>query len=152
MVMQKTRLAKGSHARPQLLDLQEWGDSLDKGQLVGLRVDRADLHIEGIFWLALTMGPAFPAPSDMALATDVFEEGWLIVPVKWYKLEDKDRRGYKLLPEVRHIVVNAMIRLGGLHFEGSQGGPQGRTFRRGDGLSFLGLDAKNLLIAACDGD
>ena len=91
----------------------------------GVRVDRADLHIEGIFWLALTMGPAFPAPSDMALATDVLEEGWLIVPVKWYKLEDKDRRGYKLLPEVRHIVVNAMIRLGGLHFEGSQGGRKG---------------------------
>ena len=75
--------------------------------------------------------------------------------IKWYKLEDKDRRGYKLLPEELHIVVNAMIRLGGLHFEGSQGGPQARSFRgrgRGDGLSFLGLDAKNLLIAACDGD
>ena len=38
----------------------------------------------------------------MALATDVFEEGWLSCR-SWYKLEDKDRRGYKLLPEVRHI-------------------------------------------------
>ena len=64
--------------------------------------------------------------------------------------QDKERRGYKLLPELRYIVVNAMIRLGGLHFEGSQGGPQGRTFRSGKGLKFLGLDAKNLLIAACD--
>ena len=71
--------------------------------------------------------------------------------VKWYELDDKERRGYKLMPEVRHIVVNAMIRLGGLHFEGSQGGPQARSFRsKGKGLSFLGLDAKNLILAACD--
>lgn len=81
MVAQKTRLAKGSHARPQLQGLQEWGDSLDKGQLVAVRVDQADRQLEGGFWLALTMGPAFPAPSHMALATDIFEKGWLIVPV-----------------------------------------------------------------------
>ena len=75
--------------------------------------------------------------------------------IKWYTLDDKEWRGYKLLPQEHHIVVNAMIRLGGLHFEGSQGGPQGRSFRgreRGDGLSFLGLDTKHLLVAACDGD
>lgn len=152
---QKTQLAKGSHARPQLLGLQEWADSLAKGQLVAVRVDRAELHLEGKFFLALVTGPAFPAPADMALATDVYEEGWLIVPIKWYELEDKGRRGYKLLPLEHHIVVNAMIRLGGLHFEGSQGGLQGRTLRNqgtNGGLSFLGLDAHNLILAACDED
>ena len=79
---QRTRLAKGSHASPQLQSLQVWGNSLAKGLLAGVRVDQADRHLEGgfPFWLALVMGPAFPAPADMAMATDVFEEGWLIVP------------------------------------------------------------------------
>jgi len=79
MGAQKTRLAKGAQARPQLLDLLKWGESLAKGQLVAVNVDRADRHLEGGFWLALVQGPAFPAPADMALATDVFEEGWLVV-------------------------------------------------------------------------
>ena len=39
--------------------------------------------LEGCFWLALVTGAAFPAPAHMALATDVYNEGWLIVPVKW---------------------------------------------------------------------
>ena len=80
---QRTQRAKGSHASPQLQSLQVWGDSLAKGQLVAVRVDDADRHLEGgfPFWLALVMGAAFPAPADMAMATDVFEEGWLIVPV-----------------------------------------------------------------------
>ena len=71
------------------------------------------------------------------------------MPVKWYKLEDKARRGYKLQGETRYIVVNAMIRLAGLHFEGTQGGPAERVPRSGAGLSFLGLDAQNLILA-CD--
>ena len=52
-------------------------------------------------------------------------------------------------------MVNAMIRLGGLRFEGSQGGPRGRTLRNQatkGGLSFLGLDAQNLILAACEDD
>jgi len=45
--------------------------------------------------------------------------------------------------------------MGGLRFEGSQGGPQGRTLRNqatNGGLSFLGRDAQNLILAACDDD
>ena len=153
MGAQKTRLAKGMHARPQLQGLQEWGEQLDKGMLIGVRVDRAERHIEGSFWLALVMGPAFPAPAHMALQTDVYEEGWLIVPVKWNEQEDKERRGYKLQSQLRYIVVNATVRLAGLRFEGSQGGPQGRVLRnqaKSGGLSFLGLDTRNLILAACD--
>ena len=121
-----------------------------------VRADAADLHLEGRFWLAFVLGPAFPAPAHMAMATDVFEEGWLIVPVHWYTLVDRGRLGYKREDGVtRYIVVNAMIRLGGLRFEGSQGGPQGRKLRNqatNGGLSFLGRDAQNLILAACDDD
>jgi len=49
MGAQKTRLAKGAQARPQLLDLLKWGESLAKGQLVAVNVDRADRHLEGGF-------------------------------------------------------------------------------------------------------
>ena len=76
------------------------------------------------------------------------------MPAQWYKLEDSARRGYKLEDgAVRYLVVNAMIRLAGLRFEGSQGGPQGRILRNqatNGGLSFLGRDAQNLILAACE--
>ena len=83
----------------------------------------------------------------------------MIVPIRWYTLECMERRGYKLVSEVRHIMVNAMVFLDGLQFEGGQGGPQGRNLRaappRRDGsarpdtgLSFLGLDTQNYILDA----
>ena len=119
MGFQKTRLAKGSQGPPQLKQLEEFGALLKPGMLGAVRADVADLALEGEFWLVEIQGEAFPAPASMALATDVFEEGYLIVKVKWYELVDKERRGYRLLPEARHIVVNAMIFLPGLEFGGS---------------------------------
>ena len=89
---------------------------------MAMRADEQDLWMEGKFWLALVEGEAFPAPADMAVATDVFEEGYLIVPIRWYELVDTERRGYKLHTEVRHVVVNAMVFLDGLQFEGGTGG------------------------------
>ena len=67
------------------------------------------------------------------------------VPIQWYEVADKGRRGYKLVKETRYIVVNAMIRLSGLRFESTQRGPQARSFRSGAGLSFLSLEAQNLI-------
>ena len=150
----------GSQAAPQLKQLEEFGKLLKKGMLVAMRADEEDLWMEGKFWLALVEGEAFPAPADMAVATDVFEEGYLIVPIRWYELVDKERCGYKLHTEVRHVVVNAMIFLDGLQFEGGQGGPQGRNLRaaprrldgsaRPDtGLSFLGLETQNYILDSC---
>ena len=160
MGYQKTRLAKGSQATPQLKELEEFGKLLNKGMLVAVRADQADLHLEGNFWLARVEGEqAFPAPADIAVATDVFEEGYLIVPIRWYTLECTKRRGYKLVSEVRHIMVNAMVFLDGLQFEGGQGGPQGRNLcaapprrdgsaRPDTGLSFLGLETQNYILDA----
>ena len=152
MGYQKTRLAKGSRAAPQLKQLEEFGALLKRGMLAVVRADQAELHLEGKFWLVHIEGEAFPAPQDMALATDVFEEGYLVVATKWYELADKERRGYKLMPTVRHIMVNAMVFVTGLHFEGSQGGPQGRTLRqqpgRETGLSYLSQDMQNYILDA----
>ena len=73
---------QSSGSNPSSLDT-----TLADGHLVAVRADQADLHIEGKFWLALVMGPTFAAPADMAVATDVYEEGWLIVPIRWFQLE-----------------------------------------------------------------
>ena len=87
----------------------------------------------------------------------VIEEGWLVVRAQYFKFEPdakhpKGWRGYSLLSEERLLVVNAMLRLGGIKFEaaprrnlrpnagggasagggrgrGGQGGPGGRGGR-----------------------
>ena len=41
---------------------------------VAVRIDRAEQPLEGKFYLALVTGPTFPAPSDMALSMDVYED------------------------------------------------------------------------------
>ena len=92
--------------------------------LVAVRADRAEHYIEGVYWLARLCGPAFAAPSRLVHATSEFEEGWLIVQAQWYKLEQVSERGYRLLLEKRYLVVNTLIRLNGLRFVRTQGGPQ----------------------------
>ena len=72
-------------------------------------------------------------------------------------------RGYRLLPEKRFIVVNAMVRLKGLAFNRTQGGPQQRTLRTTatgpaaaarkegvGGLSFLSEDMHNTILGTCE--
>ena len=55
---------------------------------------------------------------------------------------DKERRGYRLLPEARHIVVNAMIFLPGLEFGGSP------RLRQATGLSFLTQEMQKYIMDA----
>ena len=75
----------GAASKPQLVALQEWAGSLCKGQVVVFVAHAADVHMEGVYWLALLLDGAFPATAQMAHASDVFEEGWLLVRAKWYK-------------------------------------------------------------------
>lgn len=62
------------------------------------------------------------ASEQQAHATDLFEAGWWIVEIEWYKYEEgTSPRKYKLLPgSKRWLAVNALIRVGGLAFEGGQ--------------------------------
>ena len=72
-------------------------------------------------------------------------------------------RGYRLLPEKRYLVVNTLIRLKGLAFHRTQGGPQQRTLRPTatgpcaaarkegvGGLSFLSEDMHNMIRVTCE--
>ena len=81
-------------------------------------------------------------------------------PVSWSGVLCE--RGYRLLPEIKYLVVNAMIRLSGLSFNRTQGGPQQRTLRTTatgpaaaarkegvGGLSFLSEDMHNTILSTC---
>ena len=83
----------GSSAGPQLKELAEFAKLLDKNKLIAVNCDA------GGYWLARCSGPAFPVPADMIHTTEQFEEGWLVVPARWYKLEQVCQRAYRLLEE-----------------------------------------------------
>ena len=81
-------LAAGVQERqPQMQSLEAWGELLEKDMLCAMHVTKDDLWMEGPYWLVLILGPAFPAPSNLIYAGCEFEEGWLIVPCQYYKLE-----------------------------------------------------------------
>ena len=103
-------------------------------------VDIPERHLEGCWWLCEIQGRATQATEQMACATDLFEVDWWIVEIKWYeRVPDATDRAsqtqgrpsssatttatplkYKLLPELkRWVTVNALIRVGGLSFEGN---------------------------------
>ena len=76
-------------------------------------------------------------------------------------LSQVSERGYSLLPGKKLLEVSTMVRLKGLAFVGSQGGPQGRQLRAptltgalsrraATGLSFLCEDMHNNILMACD--
>ena len=85
----------------------------------------------------------------MVHATDQFEEGWLIVPAKWFWLEQISERGYRLLTEQKLIPVSTTIRLKDIKFSNTQGGPQERELRGRGNLSFLSEDMHNAILATC---
>ena len=104
---------------PQLDALEEWGEGLEKGQVVAVRVDGSEVqkHNGQRHWLAQVLGPAFQLPDSMVHATQGYEEGWLVVEAQWYDLIQVSHRGYRLLPGKVLVLVNSMIRLPGVSFE-----------------------------------
>ena len=133
--------------------LEKFGDKLEAPMIVAMNVEKDDLWMEGPYWPIKLLGPAFPAPSELVHA--------VIAQGQFYKLEQTSERGYRLLPQKRYFVVNAMIRLAGISFCRTQGGPQNRELRTTatgpaaaarkevvGGLSFLSEDMHNMILAA----
>ena len=106
-----------------------------------MRVDSSEKDIEGAFWLAKILGKAKLATVRQAHATDLFDAGWWIVEIEWYKREPGSIREYKLLPgSKRWLAVHAIVRVDGLVFEG------GRVPR--SGVRVLGERSREL-VEAC---
>ena len=62
---------------------------------------------------------------------------------RWFALEQRSPRGYKLLTAERLVVVNTMIRLPGIVFSGGSPGKEPRETR--SGLYIMEEDMYNLL-------
>jgi len=123
--------------------LEQFALSLSSGQLRAVTVDPPECGLEGSWWLCEILGPASQATARQAHATDLFEEGWWIVRIKWYKcVPDSSPRRYTLLQNsTRWLSVSAIIRVDGLEFEGGQ-----RVVRSGERLL---SDGRASLIGEC---
>ena len=73
-----------------------------------------------------------------------YEAGWLVVHARFFVLEQRSPRGYKLSKESRIINVNAMMRLPNVIFSGGAVGKPPQTTR--SGLCILDEDMYNLLL------
>ena len=137
-------LPRGAASRvAQIESLEEWAALLQPGWVVGVRVAKDELHIEGAVWLLLVDSEAFEMPEDMVHSSDTIEAGWIVVRGRWYEKVQDSPRGYRLQKESRMILVNTMIRLPGIHFNGGAPGKAPRESK--SGLQILHEDTYNLL-------
>ena len=123
LVRKKTPRMSMSGAPSQSATLEEFAKELATGQLRAVRVDDCEeVGMEGGWWLCNVCGHSIQATEQQAHATDLFEKDWWIVEIQWFKYEQgTSPRQYKLLPGTkRWLMVNALIRVGGLAFEGGQ--------------------------------
>ena len=112
-------LPRGTASRvPQIESLEAWAKLLQPGMVVAVRAAAHERHLEGVFWLLLIDSEAFPVPVDLVHSAAQYEEGWLVVRGRWFELEQRSPRGYKLKPAPRLVVVNTMIRLPNVIFSG----------------------------------
>ena len=95
-------------------------------------------------WLLLVTSEAFAVPEDLVHATAEYEAGYLVVRGRWFALEQRSPRGYKLLTEEVLVVVNTMIRVPWVLFNGSAAGKEPRESR--SGLYILGEEWYNRLL------
>ena len=98
----------------------------------------------GSVWLLLVTSEAFAVPENLVHATAEYEAGYLVVRGRWFALEQRSPRGYKLLTEEVLVVVNTMIRVPWVLFNGSAAGKEPRESR--SGLYILGEEWYNRLF------
>ena len=140
-------LPRGSTARvAQIASLEEWAALLKPGCVVGVRVAKDQLHIEGAVWLLLVDSEAFEMPEDMVHSSDTIEAGWIVVRGRWYEEVQRSPRGYQRQEQSRLILVNTTIRVPGIHFNGGAPGKYPRKPK--SGLHILHEDMYNLLDAS----
>jgi len=138
-------LPRGAASRVgQIESLEEWASLLKPGMMVGVRATGAEQHLEGPVWLLLIESEAFPMPEDLVHASVEYEAGWLVVHGRWFELEQRSPRGYKLNPRQVLVVVNSMIRLPNVVFAGGAVGKAPRATR--SGLFVIEEDMYNLLL------
>jgi len=130
---------------------------------VAVRVDKREQGLEGLYWLAVLLGPAFEATEETLQATDRIQPGYLVVKAKWLKLEKRSCEGglrsYSVLDAEVLLVVNHTVRLSGLQFANGKAGPAGRVLKsmtkeaeaKGK-LVYISSETHHSIEACCDED
>ena len=100
-------------AQTMTAQLEEFASTLHARQLIAVRTP------ENSFWLARAMGRAYEAESDFIHSGNRIEAGWLLVNIKWF---EKRHDHYYLSDAELPLIVNTVIRLGGLGWERTDDG------------------------------
>lgn len=79
---QAPRAASDTANLKQLASLEEWSASLKAKMLVGVRADRREQALEGLYWLAVLKGKPFRATAATVNSGNIIEEGWLVVKAR----------------------------------------------------------------------
>ena len=127
-------------------DLQVFATRDVHADTVGVvAADSSEQHIEGGYWLVWIKCKPYKATRREACATDVIEEGWWTVKIQWFEFQPElgeSPRHYALKPGERLLAVNALVRIGQIHFQSSGAGGQ-RESR--SGIKVLGFEThKNI--------
>ena len=121
---------------------------LKPSMVVGVRAGAAERHLEGSVWLLLVTSEAFAVPENLVHATAEYEVGYLVVRGRWFALEQRSPRGYnvayKLRKEERIVIINHMIRVPWVLFNGCHAEKAPRESR--SGLYILDEDWYNRLF------
>ena len=64
------------------------------GWVVGVRVAKDELQIEGAVWLLLVDSETFEMPADMVHSSDTIEAGWIVARGRWYEKVQDSPPGY----------------------------------------------------------
>ena len=84
------------------------------------------------------------ACEDLVHASAEYEAGYLVVRGRWFSLEQRSPRGYKLRKEERIVIINHMIRVPWVLFNGCHAEKAQRESR--SGLYILDEDWYNRLF------
>ena len=87
------KLAKDQQlSQTRSMALEEFAESLDKGQVRAVHASRTEWKIEGPYWLVLILGKAHQTHEDQVLAGQEIPKGYWLVKAQWYKLVQTSQR------------------------------------------------------------
>jgi hypothetical protein len=94
--------------------LADFSIRLKRGKYWPVRADDDERAAEGPFWLAFIINEPERLAQSMTYAGQTFNEGWIVVKVKWctfIRERSAGARLYKVQPEEVFISVGAVIRV-----------------------------------------
>ena len=99
------REASGASALRQIECLQAWAATLKKDQVVAVRADRAEVHLEGVYWLVQLLCKPYTLKKETVHTTDTFDKGTLVVKIHYYELKQANCEGGRRAYAEHHLLL-----------------------------------------------